>query len=222
MPTPSVENYLKTIYKLQQRSTDERVKNKQIADALSLALPSVTSMLKSLTAQGMLDYVPYQGVHLTDKGQHAALKVIRRHRLLELFLIETLGMTWAEVHEEAELLEHALSDKLTDRIDSFLGEPQMDPHGDPIPTRDGVMPQQIGQPLETLDEGATATIQRVLSQHGPFLEYLGEKGLTPGARLLVTEVAPFRGPLTLQLLPQGEVVSVSRETARLLKVRPEG
>jgi DtxR family Mn-dependent transcriptional regulator len=178
-------------------------------------------MLKALTGQGMLDYIPYQGVHLTEEGRHAALQVIRRHRLLELFLIETLGMTWSEVHEEAELLEHALSDKLTDRIDAFLGEPRHDPHGDPIPTRDGVMPRQKGQPLETLCEGAEAVIQRVMTQHSPMLDYFDEKGLVPGARLRVIEVAPFRGPLTVELVGRGLRVSVSLETARLLKVRPD-
>ncbi len=223
MPTISVENYLKAIYKLQQRSTDARVKNKQIAQALDLKLPSVTNMLKSLTSQGMLDYIPYQGVHLTPKGEHAALQVIRRHRLLELFLIETLNMTWSEVHEEAELLEHALSDKLTNKIDSFLGHPTLDPHGDPIPNRDGVMPKQQGHLLETLPEGGHATIERVLSQNAPFLEYLGEKGLIPGANLRLVEVAPFRGPLTLELGHGTDAtrISVSLETARLLQVLPQ-
>jgi DtxR family Mn-dependent transcriptional regulator len=219
MPTPSVENYLKAIYALQQEAGEERVKNGQIADALSLALPSVTSMLKALTAQGMLDYVPYQGVRLTEEGQRAALKVVRRHRLLEQFLIQTLGMSWTEVHEEAELLEHALSDKLTDRIDAFLGYPTSDPHGDPIPSSSGELPTQEGELLAVLAAAQDVQVVRVLSQHGPFLEYLGSKGLVPGAWLRLVEVTPFQGPLIVRVARTQELVSVSRETALLLKVR---
>lgn len=219
MPSESVENYLKAIYQIESRS-GERVKTKDVAAELNLSMPSVTSMMRSLSNQGMLDYVPYQGVRLTEQGHRAALKVIRRHRLLEVFLNETLGMTWSEVHEEAELLEHALSDKLTDRIDAFLGHPVADPHGDPIPTRDGVMPAQRGQALVGLAEDTHAVVARVLSQETAFLRYLASKGLQPGAQFVITEVAPFHGPITLQVAGRDAPVSLSVEASRLLLVEP--
>lgn len=219
MPSESVENYLKAIYKLQQRGeANSRVKNKDIAEALSLALPSVTSMLKALAERDLLDYVPYQGVLLTPAGTRAALKVIRRHRLLELFLHETLALTWSEVHDEAELLEHALSDKLTDRIDAHLGYPTSDPHGDPIPTRDGVVPELQGRSLVGVPVGSTATIQRVLTQDTAFLEYLTSKGIIINARVKVQEIAPFEGPIVLQLEAEERAVPLSRDSARLLMV----
>ena len=216
MPSESVENYLKAIYGLEQVAGEGRVKNKDIAGALSLALPSVTSMIKSLASHELLDYVPYQGVRLTEKGRRAALKVIRRHRLLELFLIETLGMTWSEVHEEAERLEHALSDHLTDRIDAFLGHPTMDPHGDPIPTRDGVMPAQSGVLLVNIPQGERAQVLRVLTQETDFLKYLASKGLILGAELEVVEVAPFQGPITVRVEGKTKHVSLSVEAAKML------
>ncbi len=218
MPSESVENYLKAIYRLEERAGQGRVKNKDIAGRLSLALPSVTSMLKSLASQELLDYVPYQGVRLTETGRRAALKVIRRHRLLELFLIETLQMTWSEVHDEAERLEHALSDRLTDRIDAFLGHPTCDPHGDPIPTRDGVMPKLAGTQLDLMPEKAHVQVQRVMTQDTAFLRYLSSKGLTLNARMRILEVAPFDGPITVQVTDRPNPVSLSVEAARLLLV----
>ncbi len=218
MPSESVENYLKAIYRLEQGVGEGRVKNKDIAQELALALPSVTSMLKALASQSLIDYVPYQGVLLTIEGQRAALRVIRRHRLLELFLIETLQMGWSEVHEEAERLEHALSDSLTDRIDAFLGHPTMDPHGDPIPTRDGVMPEVRGALLVELPEGGHGLLLRVLTQDTPFLQYLATKGLVIGAALKVQEVAPFRGPITVRVEGREGLVSLSVEAAGLLLV----
>ncbi len=220
MPSESVENYLKAIYMLHQRGeADARVKNKDIAETLSLALPSVTSMLKALAERTLLDYVPYQGVILTLEGRRAALKVIRRHRLLELFLHETLELTWSEVHDEAELLEHALSDKLTDRIDAFLGYPTSDPHGDPIPTRDGVVPELQGRSLVGVPVGSTATVQRVLTQDSAFLEYLASKGVIINAHVRVREVAPFEGPIVLEVGPDAAAVPLSRDAARLLMVK---
>ena len=220
MPSESVENYLKAIYMLQQRSPDDaRVKNKDIAEVLGHALPSVTSMLKALAERGQIDYVPYQGVVLTTGGRRAALRVIRRHRLLELFLHETLDLTWSEVHDEAELLEHALSDKLTNRIDAFLGYPTSDPHGDPIPTQDGVVPDLQGRSLVGVPVGSSASIQRVLTQDTAFLEYLSSKGVIINARVYVSEVAPFDGPIVLQVGAERVPVPLSRDSARLLLVK---
>jgi DtxR family Mn-dependent transcriptional regulator len=222
MPSESVENYLKAIYMIERRAVGAgRVKNKAIAESLALALPSVTSMLKSLAARGLLDYVPYRGVQLTEEGRSAALKVIRRHRLVELFLHETLELTWSEVHEEAERLEHALSDKLTDRMDTFLGYPTIDPHGDPIPTREGVMPATEGRSLLGVGVGATAVVTRVLTQDSAFLEYLAQKGIVLNTRVLIQEVAPFEGPITLAVGPLLATVALSRDASRLLFVKVE-
>ena len=219
MTSASVENYLKAIYKLQTVQKDTRVKTKAIADTLDLALPSVTSMLKALSVQGLLDYIPYQGVRLTDDGRLNALKVIRKHRLIELFLMETLGLDWSEVHAEAELLEHAMSEKLTERIDAFLGYPKLDPHGDPIPSREGVMPDALEhQNLCEADLLVTLTLRRVLTQDRDFLTYLNDKGLTLGAHLTIIERAPFGGPITLKVDGQHRDVSLSLDTAGLLLV----
>lgn len=222
MPSDSIENYLKTIHKLSQASGPERVKTKDIADRLELSLPSVTSMLKTLSRQGYLDYVPYQGVHLTDAGHIAALKVVRKHRLIELFLLRTLDMDWSEVHEEAELLEHALSDKLTDRIDAFLGFPRHDPHGDPIPHRDGTIPESIGMLLTEVGLAQPMAIHRVLTQNSEVLRYLDDKGINLGARLAVVELAPFGGPVTVEVDGREGRVSLSRQMAELLVVSGVG
>ena len=217
MPSHSVENYLKTIHKLGQINGD-RVKTKDIADKLELALPSVTSMLKTLARQGYLDYVPYQGVHLTEAGVKAALKVVRKHRLIELFLVRTLDLDWSEVHEEAELLEHALSDKLTERIDAFLNFPRRDPHGDPIPTKDGEIPAQVGTLLTDVNLHETVQVQRVLTQNSEVLRYLNGKGINIAVALQVVEFAPFGGPVTVELVEREERVSLGRQMAELLRV----
>lgn len=218
MSSVSVENYLKAIFSLEQRleSDDERVKSKDIATALSIAQPSVTSMLKTLAGQSLIDYQPYQGVRMTEAGRRAALGVIRRHRLIEVFLIETLGLSWDEVHSEAERLEHALSEKVTDRLEAFLGFPTHDPHGDPIPDREGRLPEVAGRPLVHIESGTRARIVRVLDQSPEFLRYLEEQGLVPGTELSVRHVEPFDGPLAIDV--RGHQRHVSRSLARRIVV----
>lgn len=218
MSSVSVENYLKAIFTLEQQLSgeEERVKSKDIAGELSIAQPSVTSMLKTLAAQSLIDYQPYQGVRLTASGRAAALGVIRRHRLTEVFLIEALGLSWDEVHVEAERLEHALSDKVTDRLEAFLGYPTHDPHGDPIPDRAGRLPEVGGVPLVNVSAGESVRVVRVLDQSPEFLRYLNEQGLVPGTGLDVREVAPFDGPLTIEV--QGRSFAVSRSLARRIVV----
>ena len=155
MTTISVENYLKAIYQLAQ--LESPVKTKAVADSLDVSLPSVTSMMQSLSGDEMVVYTPYKGVTLTEKGRAAALSVIRKHRLVEMFLVQTLDYTWDEVHAEAEQLEHAISNELAQRMDDFLGNPSFDPHGDPIPTADGEVPPARPRPTErrlTRDDGA--------------------------------------------------------------------
>ena len=219
MHTTSVENYLKAIYHLEQREGG-RVKTKSIADALDISLPSVTSMLKSLSSDDLVVYERYKGVTLSETGRLAALKVVRKHRLVELFLVSTLDYSWDEVHREAELLEHAVSDDLAARIEAFLDYPQFDPHGDPIPSADGTLPSRDAQSvaLATLVAGDFGTIERVLDQDPELLRHLTRVGLTPGARIRVVEVLPFDGQMTLAVHDAADSVSVSRSLSHILMV----
>lgn len=217
MPSATVEDYLKTLYKLEQRSSG-RVKTKQVADALGVSQPSVTTMMKSLAERGFITYESYRGFLLTDRGRRAALRVIRNHRLIEVFLIEVLGFTWDEVHLEAERLEHAMSERLTDRIDAFLGYPQYDPHGDPIPGRDGKMAERASQSLLEVAPGSALVISRVMDQSSEVLQYLSELGLRPGTALGLQRIDPFDGPVWL--LVEGSEIALSRTLAARIQVTP--
>jgi len=209
----SAENYVKTIFLLQEQlAADERVKSKAIAEALEIAQPSVTSMLKNLAQAGFIEYLPYQGVRTTDVGRLLALRIIRKHRLVEVFLIETLGLSWDEVHEEAEQLEHAISDKVADRLDQFLGFPSFDPHGDPIPDREGRLPEVDAVPLATVSPPAQVCVARVIDQTPEFLRYLSAQGLVPGTVLTLQHVEPFEGPLEVALGDSS--MHISRSLAR--------
>jgi DtxR family Mn-dependent transcriptional regulator len=208
MPTVSVENYLKSIYHLEGQG-DERVKTKDLARELDISHSSVTSMLKSLADDGLIDYEPYRGARLTDRGIESALNVIRNHRLIEIFLVKALGYAWDEVHDEAERLEHAMSDKLADRIDEYLGRPEVDPHGDPIPTAEGEISDRDAVPLDDIDEGASVRIERVLDQEPEVLRYLESVGLTPSTRLEVDEVIPIDGQMTIRIDDETRTVSKS-------------
>lgn len=203
MPTVSVENYLKAIFHLQQRSGG-RVKTKEIADRMEISLPSVTSMLKSLSDDAHVEYEKYKGVRLTDEGRLLALQVIRKHRLIELFLVHTLGYTWDEVHAEAERLEHAISDKLAARIEHFLEHPRFDPHGDPIPTADGEIFEHDAIPLDKVEVGACVRVERVLDQDSEVLRYLERVGFIPHISCIVREVLSFDGQMFLELEGAGD------------------
>lgn len=216
MPTTSVENYLKAIYHLQTRHG--KVKTKDIAARLDVSLPSVSSMLQSLAGEGLVQHKPYKGAKLTDDGVIAALQVIRKHRLIEMFLVETLGFSWDEVHAEAELLEHAVSDKLAQRVDDFLGNPQFDPHGDPIPTADGQVFHRDAIPLNEAQPPDKFRITRVLDQQPDVLRHLTKLGLTPNAGIEVLEVLPFDGQMTLRV--DDSEATISRTLASRLLVTP--
>lgn len=215
MPTTSVENYLKAVYHLQSQR-EERVKTKEIAERLDISLPSVTSMLKSLAEEGLVDYMPYKGVRLTPAGTKAALRVIRNHRLIEVFLMQTLGFSWDEVHDEAERLEHAVSEMLVTRIDEFLGHPKFDPHGDPIPTADGEVHRPETIPLSDALAGSRYRVERVLDQEPEVLRHLEKIGLTPSATLRVEEILSFDGQMFLEI--DGEEAAISRSLASRLLV----
>lgn len=216
MPTISAENYLKAIYHLQRRHT--KVKTKDIADRLDVSQPSVSSMLQSLSSEGLVEHKPYKGTRLTDAGERAALMVIRKHRLIEMFLVETLGYSWDEVHDEAEQLEHSVSDDLAQRIDDFLGNPQFDPHGDPIPTADGQVFHRDSMPLAEAEPAARVRITRVLDQQPDVLRHLTKLGLTPNAEIEVVEVLPFDGQMTLRV--SDSQATISRTLASRLLVTP--
>ena len=213
MPSLTVENYCKAIYQLGVSAEAPWITTGQVAEKLQLAPGTVTSMLKTLSESGLAEYRPYEGVRLTRAGRLLALRMLRRHRLLELFLVETLGLTWDEVHDEAEHMEHAVSDALVDRIDDYLGRPDHDPHGDPIPRSDGTLRGQNrrGLPLVDCPPGSRVRIVRVLQQGADFLRYLTESGVSIGAEALVEGNSEPLGVVTLNLA--GRSLSIGRPAA---------
>ncbi len=202
--TRSTEDYLKAIYRLS--SGDAPVSTNDIAGHLSLAPASVSGMIKRLSELGLLEHMPYRGVSLTSEGRRIALRMLRRHRLIEAYLVAFLGHTWDTVHDEAERLEHAVSDDLVERMAHALGNPRVDPHGDPIPAPDGSIAEFIHVPLADLAAGEAVTIGRVDARDDARLRYLAQHGLVPGARLVVVDRQPFGGPLTLDVAGQRKIV----------------
>ena len=195
--TRSVEDYLKAVYHLAH--TGKPVSTSDLAEQLGLSAPSVSGMIRRLSEQGLLEHEPYRGVALTAAGRRIALRMIRRHRLIEAYLVATLGYSWDTVHEEAERLEHAVSDVLVERMAQALGNPRFDPHGDPIPASDGSIDELPYTPLSDLPVGETAEIRRVGTSQPERLRFLEQAGLTPGIRVTVRDRQPFHGPLTLRL-----------------------
>jgi DtxR family Mn-dependent transcriptional regulator len=200
VPSLTVENYVKTIALIAGRGrAGDTVGTGELAQALNVSPGTVTGMLKTLSEASLATYTPYEGARLTASGQQLAMKVIRRHRLLELFLVQTLHMPWDEVHEEAEHMEHAASERLIDRIDAFLGHPEVDPHGDPIPRADGSLPAPEGRPLALLGRGEHFRVVRVVDQDPAFLRYLTECGLDLNATGELVENRPEAGALVFRL-----------------------
>jgi DtxR family Mn-dependent transcriptional regulator len=207
MATSTVEDYLKRIYLEQERVGGALVSPGQIAQALAVAPGTVTAMMKTLTDAGLVTYEPYAGVRLTLAGRKLATHVLRRHRLVELFLVRVMGMDWSEVHQDAEVLEHAVSDRLLERMDEMLGRPAADPHGDPIPTPAGKVPELKVETLLTCELSTPLRVARVTDQRAEFLQLLERHQLKPGKRVQVERrdelaemvlVRPDDGP-TLQL-----------------------
>ena len=199
-----MEDYLKAIYRLEERDT--AVTTQQLAGELGVSGASVTNMLKRLAELKLVNYSRYKGVGLTEPGRKIALEIVRHHRLLELYLSETLGMPWHEVHAEAERLEHHLSEELEARMDSALGHPTHDPHGDPIPSVDLTVDEARGVNLTVLKSGQRGTVTRVSDRDPEQLEYLGSLGLYPGANVTLIEQLPFDGPLKIQIGGRQEVI----------------
>ena len=202
--TEPVEDYLKAIYEITQR--DDSASTNDVAAALNVAAASVTGMIRRLAQQGYLDHVPYRGVQLTAKGRRAALRTIRRHRILETYLTKVLGYAWDRVHDEAERLEHAASDELIERLAAALGHPTEDPHGAPIPTAEGSVDERRHLTLADLPVGERARMVRVSDKNPSLLRYLAEIALQPGADVEVIAKAPFDGLLTLRIGSEEPVV----------------
>jgi DtxR family Mn-dependent transcriptional regulator len=187
LPSSTVENYLKAIHQAQSRIDGERtlVPMGQLSSALGVAPGTATTMVKTLADSGLVVYEPYSGVRLTPAGAKLAAMVLRRHRLVELFLVRVMGMSWAEVHDEAEQLEHAVSDRLIDRIDEMLGRPAVDPHGDPIPDHEGVIQMPDTDSLLNCPLNEPLVVSRVLDQDSEFLRFVEQSQLKPGQAIVV-------------------------------------
>jgi DtxR family transcriptional regulator, Mn-dependent transcriptional regulator len=211
----AAQDYLKAIYKLQEGGP---VQTNALAEHLGVVAPSATNMIARLAEGGLLRHTPYRGVELTENGAAVALEVIRHHRLWEAFLHRALHVPIDQLHEEAERLEHELSDDLEEHMARLLGEPTHDPHGDPIPTRDGSMALSDFPSLATLAVGGKATVRRVPDRDPELLRYIGTLGLLPGAAVELRTREPFNGPLTVRVGPEERVIG--HELARRLFVEP--
>lgn len=212
--THAMEDYLKVIFTLQ--TENDAVTTQAIAERLSIQSPSVTNMVKRLADLKLVEHTPYRGVVLTESGRKVALEVLRHHRLLELYLSDALGYSWDEVHDEAERLEHSISEEFEARIDRALGYPTTDPHGDPIPTAEGRIEATTRDRLSELDSNLDAFVERVCDRDPEKLRYLGTLGLYPNARVKVLERFPFEGPL--RVLIDGREHILGRELARAVHI----
>ena len=195
--TAPVEDYLKVIHELE--SSGAAAGTNDIARVLGIAAASVSGMVRRLAEQGLIAHERYRGVRLTEAGRAAALRTIRRHRVIESYLARALGYPWDRVHDEAERLEHACSDELIDRMAEAIGEPTTDPHGHPIPSRDGTLEERRLIQLAQVEAGSRVRIERVSDRDGDRLRYLAELGITPGTTVEVAAREPFEGPITLRV-----------------------
>jgi DtxR family transcriptional regulator, Mn-dependent transcriptional regulator len=216
--SPAVEDYCKAIFTLELRA-EEPVSTNPLADRLGITPGSVSAMLKRLGELGLIEHHPYRGVRLTPDGRKVALEVIRHHRLIELFLSETLEMPWDRVHAEAEVLEHVISEELEQLIAAKLGDPTLDPHGDPIPSAELELHEPETTPLERLAEGDGGVFVRMSDADPEMLRYLSERGISPGDRLHVRERQPFGGPLLVSFAGGGSEHAIGGRLARAMRVQ---
>ena len=214
----AVEDYAKAIYALERRG-GEAVTTNALAERLGVTAGSASGMVKRLGEMGLVWHEPYHGVRLTDEGRRLALEVMRHHRLLELYLAESLGVPWDRVHEEAEVLEHVLSEDLEELIAASLGDPIRDPHGDPIPTRDLAIDEGDSVSLQSLSAGARGTFTRVSDSDPEMLRFLADLGIAPGGELEVVEKQPFDGPLFVRFGENVHVLGGALARAMRVEVR---
>jgi DtxR family Mn-dependent transcriptional regulator len=217
--TSAVEDYCKAIFTLESRS-EEQVSTTALAERLGITPGSVSAMLKKLGEQGLITHLPYRGVRLTEPGRLVALEVIRHHRLIELFLAETLQMPWDRVHAEAEVLEHFISEELEQLIAAKLGHPTLDPHGDPIPSADLELFESHTRTLDSLAEGDRGSFVRVSDADPEMLRYLSKRGIQPGDPFAVLDRQPFGGPLLVSFA--GEQHAIGGQLAHAMRVQLNG
>ena len=222
--SPAVQDYVKAVYALQGPEggpAATTASTTAIAQRLQVSAASATNMLKKLDGMGLVEYQPYRGAALTDSGRKIALEVVRHHRLLETYLAEALGVPWDQVHAEAEVLEHALSEELEERISAHLGHPTQDPHGHPIPAKDGTMPVDTPvelRPLWVVADGESVAVDHVPDAEADALRYLAAQGVVPGARIEVIERGPVGGPLFVKVAGAEEKTALLKELAEKLWV----
>lgn len=214
--TPPIEDYLKVIYTLVRERGEERASTSAISERMEVSAASATNMMQKLADMRLVEYVPYRGVSLTETGEKIALEVIRHHRLIELYLSEALGYSWDTVHDEAERLEHVISEEFEDRIDEMLGHPTTDPHGDPIPPKTGRPPARASRPLSDAEIGESVVVRRVSDRDGELLRQLASLELVPGTRVRIVGRGSYGGPITLER--EGQRLSVEDEIARRVYV----
>jgi DtxR family transcriptional regulator, Mn-dependent transcriptional regulator len=214
--TSAIEDYAKAIYALERRHGE--VTTTALADRLGVTAGSASGMVKRLDELGLVEHRPYHGVSLTEDGRRVALEVIRHHRLLELYLVKSLGLPWDRVHEEAEVLEHVLSEELEELIAAKLGDPTHDPHGDPIPTRELTIEEGATESLQTLNVGDHGTFTRVSDSDPEMLRFLTERGIAPGDALEVIDKQPFGGPLFVRFGEDIHVLGGELATAMRVEV----
>jgi len=214
----AVEDYAKAIYALETRGEGAAVSTNAIAERLAVTAASASNMVKKLDTLGLVRHVPYRGVQLTPEGVKVALEVIRHHRLLELYLAETLGVPWDRVHDEAEVLEHVLSEELEELIAAKLGHPTHDPHVDPIPSRDLEIEEGSSTMLQELEPGTSGVFVRVSDSDPEMLRYLAERGIRPGATFTVVDKQPFDGPVFARFGDDPDVHIIGGALARAMRV----
>lgn len=212
------ENYLKAIYHLFAQNEGKPVSTNELAEVTQTRAASVTDMLKKLSEKEYIFYKKYQGVTLTEAGTQIALKIIRKHRLWEVFLVEKLGFSWDEIHDLAEELEHIKSQELTDKLDDFLGHPKFDPHGDPIPDAHGNMPSVGATQLSKIDQGQKLTIMGVSEDSTPFLQHFDKLGLKLGLEVTLTDISEFDHSIELRT-ESGQNIRISSEVAQNIQVK---
>ncbi len=225
MPSDTVEDYVKAIYTLQRESPTGEATVVRLAATLGVTKGTVTAMVHTLRRAKLAVAPRYAGIRLTARGTRLALDVIRRHRLIEVFLVDVLKYDWSEVHDEAERLEHALSPTLLDRLDAFLGRPAIDPHGDPIPDASGRMASPREVPLRAIPPGEAAVVSRVTDQDPAFLAFAARHGLRPGTRVTLLDVQPAAQSVLVRTggaKEGGRGVALSFAAAEKVRVRPEG
>ena len=219
MATSTVENYLKEILVITLEEDVAKVPMGQVAKVLGVTPGTATSMAKSMERDGWIRYFPRVGVSLTKKGRKLALSMLRRHRLLETFLVETLGLDWSEIHVEAEELEHAISEKVLEKLDEFLGRPRFDPHGDPIPSKGGVIQKLASKPLSEFKKGAGVRIESIVDQDKEFLHFARKSALVPGQIFKITGKEDCADAITLKT-PKGKILNLGYRSAEKILALP--